>query len=421
MIRTFAYKLKPTKTQERWLFEMLERLRDLQNSARNGRIAAYEAEGITLTYIKQTKELTQARQRESYYKDVPQDFQNHALRRVDKAFKGFFRRVKSGETPGFPRYRLRNKSLTWSLRKRKDGQREQPIRETDTRYDRLKVPKLGDVKVRLSRPLEGVPKEVTIVKKPSGWYVRIACELPDVPKLDPDTAIGVDVGTKHFLTDSDGESVDNPRFYRQAEGLQKKHQKCLSRRQKKSRRRKKAAHTLARHHERTANKRRDFISKLVYKLFHHKDNRVVVAEALAPANMVKNKNLSKSIYDAAWTLFFQCCASIAERDGLHFHQVDPRNTSQTCSCCGQKSAKKLTLRDRTFQCKCCGFTMDRDHNAARNILYRAAEVLRGQRWVTALEEARSRELQRLWKWKSPNQTTLFDAMVNNPTPSGLGI
>ena len=421
MIRTFAYKLKPTKTQERWLFEMLERLRDLQNSARNGRRAAYEAEGITLTYIEQTKELTQARQRESYYKDVPQDFQNHALRRVDKAFKGFFRRVKSGETPGFPRYRLRNKSLTWSLRKRKDGQREQPIRETDTRYDRLKVPKLGDVKVRLSRPLEGVPKEVTIVKKPSGWYVRIACELPDVPKLDPDTAIGVDVGTKHFLTDSDGESVDNPRFYRQAEGLQKKHQKCLSRRQKKSRRRKKAAHTLARHHERTANKRHDFISKLVYKLFHHKDRRVVIAEALTPANMVKNKNLSKSIYDAAWTLFFQCCASIAERDGLHFHQVDPRNTSQTCSCCGQKSAKKLTLRDRTFQCKCCGFTMDRDHNAARNILYRAAEVLRGQRWVTALEEARSRELQRLWKWKSPNQTTLFDAMVNNPTPSGLGI
>ena len=401
---------------------MLERLRDLQNSARNGRRAAYEAEGITLTYIEQTKELTQARQRESYYKDVPQDFQNHALRRVDKAFKGFFRRVKSGETPGFPRYRLRNKSLTWSLRKRKDGQREQPIRETDTRYDRLKVPKLGDVKVRLSRPLEGVPKEVTIVKKPSGWYVRIACELPDVPKLDPDTAIGVDVGTKHFLTDSDGESVDNPRFYRQAEGLQKKHQKCLSRRQKKSRRRKKAAHTLARHHERTANKRHDFISKLVYKLFHHKDRRVVIAEALTPANMVKNKNLSKSIYDAAWTLFFQCCASmVSERDGLHFHQVDPRNTSQTCSCCGQKSAKKLTLRDRTFQCKCCGFTMDRDHNAARNILYRAAEVLRGQRWVTALEEARSRELQRLWKWKSPNQTTLFDAMVNNPTPSGLGI
>ena len=420
MIRTYAFQLKPTKTQERWLYEMLERLRDLQNSARNGRMAAYEAEDITLTYADQGKELTQARARDTYYKDVPQDFQNHVLLRVDKAFKNFFRRVKNGETPGFPRYRLRNRSLTWSLRKRK-GEREHPIRETNTRYDRLKVPKLGLVKIRMTRPLEGVPKEVTLIKKPSGWYVRIACELPDVPKLDPDTAIGVDVGTTHFLTDSDGESEENPRFYRKAEGLQKKHQQCVSRKQKKSHRRKKAAHVLARHHERTANKRQDFISKLVYKLFHHKDNRVVVAEALTPANMVKNKNLSKSIYDAAWTTFFEWCASIAERDGLHFHQVDPRNTSQTCSCCGQKSPKKLTLRDRRFQCEFCGLDMDRDHNAARNILYRAAGVLRGERWVTTLVEARSRELQKIWRLRSSNQTTLFDAMRNNPNLNGLGI
>ena len=420
MLRTYAYQLKPTKTQERWLFDMLERLRDLQNSARNGRMAAHEAEGITLTYADQGKELTRARARDAYYKAVPQDFQNHVLLRVEKAFKAFFRRVKNGETPGFPRYRLRNRSLTWSLRKRK-GERENPIRETNTRYDRLKVPKLGLVKIRMTRPLEGDPKEVTLIKKPSGWYVRIACELPVVPKLDPDTAIGVDVGTTHFLTDSDGESEENPRFYREAEGLQKKHQKCVSRKQKKSHRRKKAAHVLARHHERTANKRRDFIGKLVYKLFHHKDNRVVVAEALTTANMVKNKNLSKSLYDAAWTTFFECCASIAERDGLHFHQVDPSHTSQTCSCCGQKSPKKLTLRDRRFQCGFCGLDMDRDHNAARNILYRAAGVLRGERWVTTLVEARSRELQKIWRLRSSNQTTLFDAMRNNPNLNGLGI
>ena len=420
MLRTYAYQLKPTKTQERWLFDMLERLRDLQNSARNGRMAAYEAENITLSYAEQGKELTRARARDDDYKAVPQDFQNHVLLRVERAFKAFFRRVKAGETPGFPRYRLRNRSLTWSLRKRQ-GERENPILETCTRYDRLKVPKLGLVKIRMTRPLEGVPKEVTLIKKPSGWYVRIACELPDVPKRHPDTAIGVDVGTTHFLTDSDGESEENPRFYREAEGLQKKHQKCVSRKQKKSHRRKKAAHTLARHHERTANKRRDFIRKLVYKLFHHKDNRVVVAEALTPANMVKNKNLSKSIYDAAWTTFFEWCASIAERDGLHFHQVDPSHTSQTCSCCGQKSPKKLTLRDRRFQCGFCGLDMDRDHNAARNILYRAAGVLRGERWVATLVEARSRERQKIWRLLSPNQTTLFDAMLNNPMPSGLGI
>lgn len=422
MVRTFSYQLKPNKSQVVWLFDMLERLRELQNSARNGRIAAYEAEGITLSYVDQTKTLTRARERDVYYKEVPQDFQNHALRRTDKSFQGFFRRVKAGETPGFPRYRMRNRSLTWSLRKDKDGNRQQPIVMRKGRYMHLKVPKLGHVRLRLSRPLEGDPKEVTIVKKPSGWYARITCELDDVQKLDPDTAVGIDVGTKHFLTTSDGLQIENPRYYRKAAGLQKKHQKNLSRKKRGSHRRRKAAHVLARHHERTTDKRRDFIGKLVYKLYHHLDNRVLVAEALKVTHMVKNKRLSKSIYDAAWTLFFDGCESmVSERDGFHFHQVDPRDTSQTCSCCGQKPLKKLTLRDRMFHCKTCGFSLDRDHNAARNILHRAADVLRGERWVTVLEEARSNELKRHWKLRLANQTLLFDALTNNPMPSGLGI
>ena len=204
--------------------------------------------------------------------------------------------------------------------------------------------------------------------------------------------------------------------------MQKKHQRCFSRRKRGSNRRQKAAHRLARHHERTAQQRRDFVGKLVYKLFHHLDNRVLVAEALTVSHMVKNPNLSKSLYDAVWTLFFDGCASmVSERDGLHFHQVNARNTSQTCSCCGQKAPKKLTLRDRMFHCVFCGFDLDRDHNAARNILLRAAEFLRGERWVTVLNEARSRELKKIWKLRTPLQTVLFDAMVNNPKSSGLGI
>lgn len=422
MMRTFAYQLKPTKLQVAWLVDMLERCRELQNSARNGRMAVYETEGRSLSYAEQTKALKRARDREDYYREVPQDFQNHTLRRVDKAFKAFFRRVKAGEEkPGFPRYRTRNRSLTWSLRKDKHGKRRQPIVMTEGRYMRLKVPKLGLVKLRLSRPLQGDAKEVTLVRKPSGWYVRISCVLPDVSKFPPDTAVGVDVGTKHFLTMSDGLTVENPRFYRRAEGVQKKHQRCFSRRKRGSHRQQKAAHRLARHHERTAQQRRDFVGKLVYKLFHHLDNQVVVAEDLQVAHMVKNPNLSKSIYDAAWTLFFDGCGNIAERDGCHFHQVNPRNTSQTCSCCGQKAPKKLTLRDRMFHCVFCGFERDRDGNAARNILLRAAEVRRGERWVTVLCEARSRELKKIWTLRTAHQTVLFDAMVNNPKSSGLGI
>ena len=367
----------------------MERLRQLQNSAVNGRKVVYETEGRTLGFHEQAKELTAARGRDTYYSDVPQDFQQHVLQRVKRAFDGFFRRVQLGETPGYPRMRTRNRSFTWSLRKDKHGNRQQPIYETGSRHARLNVPKLGKVKVRLSRPLAGDPKECTIVKKASGWHVRIVCELPDVPKVSPDTAVGIDVGTKHFLTTDTGERVDNPRFYREAEGLLRKHGKTLSRRKKGSRRWYQAVQILARHHERTADKRDDFLAKVVNWLYHHLKNAVVVAEDLKPANLVRNPFLSKSISDAAWASFFAWCASIAERDGLHFHQVDPRSTSQTCSDCGQKSPKKLTLRDRIFHCGFCGMSLDRDVNAARNILFRGASLLRGERWVANLRETHS--------------------------------
>ena len=384
MLRTYGYKLKPTKTQVLWLEDILERLRQLQNSALNGRKAVYETETRTLSYNEQARELTVARQRDEWYKDVPAQFQQNVLKRVDLAFKAFFRRVRSGETPGYPRMRSRYRSFTWPLLRSKNGHAPVPIVATDTRYARLKVPKLGTVKVRLSRPLAGVPKACTVVKKASGWHVRIVCELPDTPKVAPNKGIGIDVGTKHFLTTSNGETVENPRFYREREGLLKKHAKTLSRRQKGSHRWYQAVQVVSRHHERTADKRNDFLAKVVNWLYYRLENQVVVAEQLAVSNMARQTNLSKSLYDAAWTNFFDWCASIAERDGLHFHQVNPRNTSQTCSDCGEKAAVKLTLRDSVFHCKPCGMSMDRDKNAASNILYRAASVLRGEQWVATL-------------------------------------
>ena len=137
-----------------------------------------------------------------------------------------------------------------------------------------------------------------------------------MPKVEPTDAIAVDVGTTHYLTTSEGETEDNPRWYRQAEGLLRKHSKDLSRKKKGSQRWQKQQHKLALHHERTTNKRKDFIGKLVYKLYHHSDNNVLVAEDLRVSNMVKNKHLSKSISDASWVTFFEGCVSIAERDGL---------------------------------------------------------------------------------------------------------
>ena len=396
---TFTYPVYPTKTQERTLFEWLDHLCELQNSARNNRKHTHETEGRFVTQYEQQSLLTIAREKYDDFREVPQDFQVSVLKRVDKAFDAFRKRCQEGaEKKGYPRYKTRLRSLTWCLRKHKlktgERVRQNPIIETPWKHDRLKVPKLGEVKIYMHRLLEGDPKEVTIVKKASGWYAHITCELPDTPKVEPTDAIAIDVGTTDYLTTSEGEKEENPRYYRQAEGLLRKHSKDFSRKKKGSHRWQKQQHTLALHQERTANKRKDFIGKRVYKLYHHKENNVLVTEDLSVSNMVKNKHLSKSISDASWGKFFEWAGNIAERDGFHFHQVDPKNTSQTCSCCGQKSPKKLSLAIRTFDCRFCGTSLDRDHNAAINILFRAACAHRGERWVTNLYETRNLSVDR---------------------------
>ena len=429
---TFKNPVYPTRTQETTLLQWFDHLCDLQNSARHDRLVAYETEGAFVLLNDQQHLLTAAREKYDDFREVPQDFQNHALRRNDKAFANFRRRCKNGAAKkGYPRYKKRVRSLTWSLRKytkvvgkktkATDKQtirvRENPIRETTWKHDRLKVPKLGEVKIYMHRPLQGDPKEVTLVKKASGWYAHITCELPDTPKVEPTDAIAVDVGTTHYLTTSEGEKVDNPRWYRKAEGVLRKHSKDFSRKKKGSKRWRKQSHKLALHHERTTNTRKDFIGKLVYKLFHHDENNVLIAEDLSVSNMIQNKHLSKSISDASWAAFFEWCGNIAERDGFHFHQVDPKNTSQTCSACGKKSPKKLSLAIRTFKCQFCGTSLDRDHNAALNILLRAAAAHRGERWVTTLTETRNTNEARDLDLQNTTQLTLFG---DKPKSLGLG-
>ena len=415
---TFKYPVYPTQTQEQTLFEWLDHLCELQNSARHDRIVVRETENRFVTQYDQQALLTVARKKYDDFRGVPQDMQVSALKRTDKAFAAFRRRCENGDAKkGYPRYKKRVRSMTWSLRKYK-GVRENPVIETDFRHNRLKVPKLGEVRLYMHRLLQGDPKEVTLVKKASGWYAHIVCEIPDTPKVEPTDAIAVDMGTTRYLTTSEGEKVDNPRWYRKAEGLLHKHNQTMARRKKGSNRWQKAVHASALHQERTANKRKDFIGKLVYKLYHHQKNNVLVTEDLGVSNMVKNKHLSKSISDASWATFFEWAANIAERDGFHFHQVDPKNTSQICSCCGEKAPKKLALSVRTFNCGYCGFSLDRDHNAALNILFRAAAALRGERWVATLYEARNNP-NKAFGWTNAKQLSLFD-VLNKPRALARG-
>ena len=393
MKQTFKYRVYPTKTQEQWLYAELRHQKQLQNYMLQMRhqMWAYGRKSVSL--YDQINHLKKLRASTSHYSKHPQDMQAQTIKRVNAAYAHFQRRCEDGsEKKGYPRYKRSVRSVSWSLRKKK-GVRQNPVVETPSRHNLLKVPKLGEVKIRQHRPFIGDPKEVTLKKTVRGWYCFIVSEVPDTLKCVPKSACGVDVGTHDFLTTCAGEKIPNPRFYRQAERKLIRLQRDLSRKQYRSQRWYKAKDALAKQADRVACQRLDFIAKTVYKLFHHKDFDAVVAEKLKPSNMVKNRHLAKSISDTSWGMFFEWCDWVAKRDGKHFHQVPPYNTSQTCSECCQKSVIKLKLSERIFHCQSCGLKLDRDQNAARNILYRAACALRGEVWDAILYETRNQLLQ----------------------------
>ena len=309
MKQTFKYRANPTETEEQGLFAEMRHQKQLQNYMLQMRHQMWEYGSQSVSMYDQINHLKNLRATTSHYSKHPQDMQVSTIKRVNAAHEHFQRRCREGaEKKGYPKFKRSVRSLTWELRKykRKTGERvrQNPIRETGSRYNRLKVPKLGEVKIRQHRPLRGDPKEVTLKKTACGWYVFIVCEVPDTLPCVPRSACGVDVGTHDFLTTSEGEKEENPRFYRQAERKLAKLQRDLSRKEYRSRRWYKAKDALAKQHDIIACQRLDFIAKAVYKLFHHKGFDAVVAEKLKPINMVKNRHLAKSISDASWGMFF---------------------------------------------------------------------------------------------------------------------
>lgn len=233
---------------------------------------------------------------------------------------------------------------------------------------RLRVPaKIGkSLKVKMHRPLEGTPKTAHLVLRADGhWHVLIVCDTINVPLPVSDKEVGLDVGLKVFLADSDGNAVDNPRHYRESQKTLRRKQRTLSRRIKGSHRRRKAAWNVAKTHLKTSRQRKDF---------HHKVSRsyvnryqTIVGEDLNIQGMVRNHCLAKSISDAGWNSFLNMVAYKAESAGRVFVQVSARFTSQKCFKCGELVSKSLSVR--THICTHCGYLEDRDVNAAKNILH----------------------------------------------------
>ncbi len=369
MKTTYEYRAYPTTKQHLTFTAWLALLRVLYNQALAWRNDAYKTTGESVNYKTQANALPGFKQESQVFAGLHADVLQDCLRRLDKAYQAFFRRAKNGETPGFPRFKGegRYRSMTFSHLSK------QLIRDVRRKFAKVVVPKIGHLKIRYHRPLpDSTIKNLTIIKRASGWYVTICVEVPDPIEVPVRTTIGVDVGLNSFAVDSDGEHIPNPRHYRQSEKRLGTHQRVLSRRKKGSRRRAKQREIVARCHQRIANQRNDFQFKTAHRILERCDE--VAVENLTITNMLKNHSLAKSISDAGWGNFRLKMQNKAASAGKQFTKVKPHHTSQQCSDCREIVPKQLS--DRLHDCPHCGLVLDRDHNAAINIK-KAAVALRG--------------------------------------------
>jgi putative transposase len=360
--KSYKYKLKPTAEQEQVLDETLWRCRTLYNVALEQRITAYRRCGVSVTRYQQEAELKDIRAEFPEYAAIHSHVLQDVLARLDKTYQAFFRRVKAGQTPGFPRFQGTNRYHSFTYKEYGNGA------SLDNGF--LVLSKVGRLVVRWSRPIEGTPKTVTISREADGWYLICSCaEVPTQPLPLTGKETGIDVGLKVFLITADGLVVDNPRHHRQAEKRLAKAQRVVSRRKKGSKRRKKAVNRCSRQYQTVKRQRADFHHKVARRLVRTYD--VIYLEELQVRNMVRNHRLAKSISDAGWAQFRSILASKAACAGKRVMAVPAQYTSQDCSGCRERVAKSLSVR--THVCPSCGLVLDRDENAAKNILAAGAQ------------------------------------------------
>jgi putative transposase len=374
--KAYKYKLKPTPQQERQLVETVWRCRMLYNTALEQRKTAWERSGVTLGASQQQAELPDLKAAFPEYAAIHSQVLQDVLTRLDRAFQAFFRRVKAGEKPGYPRFQGRHRYHSFTYKQYGNG----------ARLDNglLVLSKIGRVAVRWSRPLEGTPKTVAISQEADGWYAIFSCaEVAAQPLPCTGQETGIDVGLKVFLVTAQGVVVENPRYLRKAERYLAKCQRRVAKRKIGSHRRRKAVQLLAKAHQEVRRQRADFHHKTALALLRANDT--IYLEDLQVANMVRNHHLAKSISDAGWAQFRTILEAKAVYAGRRVLAVPPAYTSQACSGCGALVQKSLSVR--THVCPSCGLVLDRDENAAINI-QRAGQALRG---VPALAGAVNRE------------------------------
>ncbi len=307
----------------------------------------------TVDYYEQKRELVEIKEVCPEYQEIASHVLQDVILRVKKAYDGFFRRVKKGETPGYPRFvgSTRYRSFTypdgagWKL----DAHRRPEGKKGMVRVN-LKLSNIGTVKLHLHRNMTGTSKTLTIKREGEHWYAVFTCEIGKPEPLPTSYEdVGIDLGVTHFAALSNGEFIDHPRYFRKAEKKLAKAQQALSRKKEGSHRRKKAGQQVAKQHRKIRNQRQDF---------QHKASRKLI-KASAKAG------LNKSILDAGWSTFTEMVSVKAAWAGRTVVFVNPYMTSQRCPGCG--TVVKKDLSERWHRCS-CGTELDRDTNSAKLIL-----------------------------------------------------
>lgn len=394
MRRSYKFLLRPTSKQVAALEACLEDTRQLYNAALEERREAWR-KGVSVNFYGQDAQLKDIRA------DDPERYgrwsfncERAAVRRLDRAFQAFFRRVKAGETPGYPRFKGRGRwdSVEW------------PAQDGGAKWDSVPHPAvtrvyllgIGHVRVHQHRPVKGRAKTITARRDGRRWYMILACDdVPAEPLPATGSAVGIDMGTVHFATTSGGEHVPNPRHLAASADRLAAAQRDLARKKRGSERRRKAAARVAAIHGKVRRQRLDHAHKTALTLV--RDHDVIACEALSVANMTRRAKpkpdpdepgaflpnggtakagLNKSIKDAGWGIFLRVLCDKAESAGRTVTAVDPRYTSQRCARCGHKAAGNRVSQAK-FRCLCCGHEANADINAAINIL-RAGLALQAQ-------------------------------------------
>lgn len=377
--RVYRYRVYPTVEQEAALERWLGMCRVLYNKALWWKQGTWERRGERVTFKEQTHALVELKRDFSEYRELPPSILEDVLKRVDLAYKAFFRRCRTGEKVGYPRSKGEGWYKSLSINRAREFDLKPP--RGGERYGKLLIGRaqarraaLGPMRIRMHRNIpEGANVRRVMLKREANghWYALVGWDMEVERESVERDAVGLDVGLSAFITTSSGDEVQPPKNYKRLQKKLRRKQRVLSRRKRGSNGRKRARREVAKVHAKIRNRRRDFLHNVSRKVVD--EYGLIAVEDLRINNMVKNRHLAGSILDAGWGEFASMLAYKAESAGTSVVFVDPRNTSQLCSGCGQVVKKALSVR--THRCE-CGLVLDRDHNAAINILYRGAQLQR---------------------------------------------